>query len=435
MDNKVNITTECTGCGNCIVACPGNGFMGVDSKGGLGPKGKAALILKEGGGVFLDDQVCVKSDSRGCKECHDVCPMNAVTYNLKFAFSNLEEEVISKGLCSGCGGCTAVCPENIIKMDEFPFLDGDCTSCGYCITHCPRYSHSLRDAFPTNMWDRHIVGRIKYKCAAKSKVTIPGVQDGGFVMALLKHVLENKIIDAAIIVTNAENEPQRAKTIITSDVDSLHRGAGSKYSNGSILSILKDAKESGIKNIGIVGLPCQMEGLMKLYTSPQEDIDFYNMISLRIGLFCKGTFMYQGLKDTIENYVPILEVDKVDIKGKYMNITSNGEIIKAPLKEVLKHKRSGCKSCTDLTSKFSDFAVGSVGSPGTHSTVLVRSTIAQKILEDMVDEDTIDIQPIEEKGNQLMERLAKMKRREAFELFESLKSTENNEMESSLTKL
>ena len=147
-------------------------------------------------------------------------------------------------------GNTVVFPGQ--EMDEFPYLDGDCTSCGYCITHCPRYSHSLRDAFPTNMWNKHIVGRIKYKCAAKSKVTIPGVQDGGFVMALLKHVLENKIIDAAIIVTNVENEPQRAKTIITSDVDSLHRGAGSKYSNGSILSILKDAKESGIKNIGIV---------------------------------------------------------------------------------------------------------------------------------------------------------------------------------------
>jgi coenzyme F420 hydrogenase subunit beta len=426
MNKKVIISTACTGCGNCIVACPGNGLMGIDSLGGLGPRGKAALILEEGGGVFLDEKVCLRSDTRACKECHDVCPMNAVSYPENFSFYVLDEAVISKGLCSGCGACIAVCPENVIEIDEFPILNGECTNCGYCLAHCPRYLYSPT-SFPTMMWDADILGRVKEKWAAKSKVAIPGAQDGGFVMALLKHLLDKEIIDAALIVTSSEKEPWRAEALLASDVDSLYRGAGSKYSNSSILSLLKEARDKGIKRIAVVGLPCQIEGLMKLYTSPNEELRFCKIIALSIGLFCKGNFLYEGLRGIIENYVPIKEVEKLDIKGKNLNITAKGKTFKAPMAELLKYKREGCKSCSDLTSKFSDFSVGSVGSPESYSTVLARSTVAQRILREMIAEGSIEVQPIDESGMQLITKLAKIKKMEAFQGSDHLKYSKNKE--------
>lgn len=426
MDEKVIIKDKaCTGCGNCIVACPGNALIGIDSKGGLGPRGNAALVLEEGGGLFLDEKICRKSYSTACKVCQDVCPTNAISFSEDFSFSTLDDDVVSKGLCSGCGACIAVCPEDVIEMDEYPVLKGKCTNCGYCIAHCPRYSQSYLKAFPMMMWDTDILGRVKDKWAAKSKVKIPGAQEGGFVVTLLKYLLDNDLIDAAIIVGKSKNEPWRAEALLATNTEDLYRGAGSKYSNSPVLSKLQEAKDTGLKRIAVVGLPCQIEGLMKLFTSPNEELGYCKILALSIGLFCKGNFLYEGLRRVVEKHVPINEVEKLDIKGKNLIITAERKTLKAPLAELLRYKREGCKSCLDLTSKFSDFSVGSIGSPGSYSTVFARSALARSILRKMMSEGALNLLPISEKGIRLIETAARIKKKEVTQ-YQSRLNWENN---------
>lgn len=434
MKKVVINNAACNGCGNCIIACPGNSLVGIDSRGGLGPRGKAALVLESGGGVLVDEKVCLKSENRACKECHDVCPMNAVSYPENFSFDALEGAVIKKGLCSGCGACEAVCPENVIGMDEHPVLRGKCTNCGYCIAHCPRYSYSPTDAFPAMMWDTDILGRIKEKGAFKSKVTTSWSQDGGFVTALLEHLLTNKIIDAAIVVGQSKKDPWKAEAFLATNYEDIKKGAGSKYSQSPVLGQLKKARDEGLKRIAVVGLPCQIEGLMRLYTSPNEELGFCKMIALSIGIFCKSNFFYTGLKEVIENHVPIKEVEKLDIKGKHLTIYTKGKAVKAPLGDLLKYKRDGCKSCPDFTSKFSDFSVGSIGSPESCSTVFVRSTVAQRVLRRMIADGSIEVQTIDEAGMRLIEKLAGIKKREALQSNAPLNYTAEEEA-ASLTKL
>ena len=43
----------------------------------------------------------------------------------------------------------------------------------------------------------------------------------------------------------------------------------------------------------------------------------------------------------------------------------------------------GCNFCDDFTNKFADISVGSVGTPDGYSTVIVRSEVGAKLLENM----------------------------------------------------
>ncbi len=41
----------------------------------------------------------------------------------------------------------------------------------------------------------------------------------------------------------------------------------------------------------------------------------------------------------------------------------------------------GCNFCDDFSNKYADISVGSVGSPNGYSTVIVRSEVGEKLLE------------------------------------------------------
>ncbi len=399
----------CNGCGNCVIACPGNASRGIDSKGGFGPRREAALVIGEGGGVFLDERICIRSLSKPCKTCRDVCPAGAVTYPDEHGFSSLEKAVISRGICSGCGGCVSACPEAALEMDEYPVLTGECTNCGYCLLHCPRNPEENVDLFSFKMWDT--LGHIRQGFKIRAAEAPPRAQDGGFVTVLLAHLLEKGIIDAAVVTGEREDEPWRAEAVLAASPEELYETAGSKYSNSGCLQMLKKAKEEGFKRVAVVGLPCQIEGLLKLYTSSSEDLGYCNIIALSIGLFCKGNFYYQGVKKLVERRTgtTLSRVDKLDIKGKFFTVKASRGSHRIPLNELLEHKREGCNFCSDFTSKLSDFSVGSVGSPGAFSTVIVRSSRAEKMLNLVISEGLVEATPLDDDDKALISRLAKSK--------------------------
>ncbi len=413
MNSKVLINNElCNGCGNCVIACPGNASQGIDSKGGFGPRTKAALVLQSWGGIFFDANVCRRSPTRACKECMEVCAPGAISYPETYGYSALEKEVIAANFCSGCGACAAVCPEKVIAVDELPKLIGKCINCGYCLTHCPRNPSASMENFSMNMWD--LRGYSKLALAARAS-NVRKAQDGGFATALVKFALEKRIIDAAIIAGEDARQPWKAKPILVTSTEEVEKGAGSKYSNSSNLALIREAKERGFKRVGIVGLPCQIEGLLKLQTSPNEDLGFYQIIKLSIGLFCKGNFMYKGIKSLVEEQgIPFTSIFKMNIKGRHFVLTTSSGEITIPLKKALAAKREGCKICMDFTSKFSDFSVGSIGAPAGFSTVFARSTLAVQMLEMMGSEGLVETRALESSDLRRVEDLAEMKKKDAL---------------------
>lgn len=120
----------CTGCGDCVSACPEEVII-------LTEKGHATVDFSKGECVF-------------CQECADICPEPV------FATKSDRDQVppwvgqpeISKSCLAiqgvVCQVCKDQCPENIIKFP--PTLGAvaqpdintqSCTACGACVSSCP----------------------------------------------------------------------------------------------------------------------------------------------------------------------------------------------------------------------------------------------------------------------------------------------------------
>lgn len=218
-------------------------------------------------------------------------------------YGALDHEIILRDLCSGCGVCSAVCPEKVIEVNEFPRLIGNCIYCGYCLMQCPRSFLSKEEA-ETKLFGEVTednLGHIEKKIgvAVRDAALKGKVQDGGFVTAALKYLLENKVIDGALVSgTDVKNLWQPVARLVTSARE-LEGTSGTRYTNSPNLATLKEAKEKGLKELAVVGLPCQIEGVRKIQNYPIEGVDLGGRIKLTISIFCSSNFMYDGLMNKL----------------------------------------------------------------------------------------------------------------------------------------
>ncbi len=120
---------KCTGCGNCVKACPRNvlELVAVNKKVKIycNSHDKGAAVKK----------VC-SAGCISCGKCERVCPVNAVVVKDNLAVIDFEK-------CIGCGLCVTVCPQNVIheidKADKpkASILEEPCVGCGKCKKICP----------------------------------------------------------------------------------------------------------------------------------------------------------------------------------------------------------------------------------------------------------------------------------------------------------
>ncbi len=303
-------------------------------------------------------------------------------------FKALEYYIIFNELCTGCGMCQAICPENAIDYDEYPYLKDKCTKCGYCLEACPRTNIDRKEL------EKKIFGEYandllgSYKKVFAMKTNVKG-QDGGAVTYILKRLLEEKFIDAAIVTFHKN---QKAYPEIVSDPNRLLLSSGTKYTMSNSLKLLKDSLK--YKNVAIVALPCQVEAIRKFQYEKVGDIDLTRSIRLIIGLFCKSNFLHSLFTDLIaEKYSINLEsIEKVDIKGKYLYIyLKEDKKYKIPLKEILQYKRYGCNYCIDFTARMADISIGSIGSKEGFSTVIVRTDMGLSAIERILNDKDVEI--------------------------------------------
>ena len=72
----------CTGCGNCVVACPLNVSVSQDVSGGKGPLTEDVIMgVKDGSISILNIEICRRFEedndvsSQPCRVCIDSCPI------------------------------------------------------------------------------------------------------------------------------------------------------------------------------------------------------------------------------------------------------------------------------------------------------------------------------------------------------------------------
>ncbi len=123
----------CTGCGDCVEACPQNAIFTFEEE--AGSLAKTPLLLPE-------QRACVMCEGFPCAAaCDEGALTPPETVNWPLGKVSLNESACFAYQGPECGACADLCPNGIrgIYMEMFrPKVDRDeCVGCGRCIVACP----------------------------------------------------------------------------------------------------------------------------------------------------------------------------------------------------------------------------------------------------------------------------------------------------------
>jgi coenzyme F420 hydrogenase subunit beta len=212
-------------------------------------------------------------------------------------------EVADRGLCIGCGMCLLACRSEAIRITfdkrmglHRPIIESDkCTGCGACLDVCfgvhvdYRYdpSHNALDMLKSTL-GRSLRCYIGFSTKRETRFK---ASSGGIVTALLEYLMDEDLIDGAIVTRTRRGVPPWAESFIGSTKIDLAGAMGSKYCPVLISDSVKSVQAG--KRYALVGLPCHIyavKSLAKKNRTLRDSIRYY------IGLFCGGTPSYNGTR-------------------------------------------------------------------------------------------------------------------------------------------
>ncbi len=305
----------------------------------------------------------------------------------KVWFWDLEQAVIDADRCVQCGVCVAACPTDSIGIgeDDLPELVKMCTGCSLCWDFCPRgglqYEATWKISGSGNGHRGNGLGHVEESYTAKVDPEIEGVQDGGFVSALLISLLENDEIDGALLARESETERWKGEAFLATTPAEVRECAGSFYNQTLALGHV-DFKGYDLPpnpRIAVVGTPCEIEGIKAMQARPWTwGSSKVEAITLTIALLCTKSFNYEKLmleEIRDKRNVDLDNVGRVDIiRGKMIVQDLQGEtVFEEPIRDFHNAALKGCDECADFMGHAADISVGSVGSADGYSSVLVRS--------------------------------------------------------------
>ncbi len=308
-------------------------------------------------------------------------------------FHDLEKEVQRYNFCGKCGGCVAFCSATnlgALKVgpDGMPvFADEEkCLKCGICYMICPNIRDLDEDLKKKTKWEPPI-GPIKDLVSAQTTNPTVGERctDGGVVTSLLLYLLDNHMIDGAL-VSKSDGPFHRGPMLATSGEEVVSASGshydesfsivelGSQYSTYSpAMQELKSLRTGSIDRVAMVGTPCQIHTVRKMQVLGIIPSD---VIKYCFGLFCMENFSFNDiqLKHLEKQYgFDLAHVSKVNVKEDFFIYMNNGRVIHIPFEEIDSIARPACLVCPDFSAEFSDISFGGLGSLQGYTTVLLRS--------------------------------------------------------------
>ncbi len=324
-------------------------------------------------------------------------------------FKDLAGEVIDRGLCGKCGGCISFCSAGDLNALEIGknglpryTSEENCLKCGICYLICPQIG-TLNDDLKNRFGWKAPIGDYKFVSSAQTTDSrIMGVcTDGGVVTSLLSYLLENNLVNAAVV--SKKKGLFSGEPIIATNRDDLISAAGSQFSESyhleelggkyttysPILSTVKALERRYLRDVAIVGTPCQLNTIRKMQIL---GILPAHLVKYAIGLFCIENFSFDDLaRERLEKKLSINmeEIRKLNIKEDLILNFHDGIAVHIPLEEVDEVARPACFTCTDFSNEYADISAGGLGSPDGYTTTLVRSDAGETVFSEAINQGYI----------------------------------------------
>ena len=366
--------------------------------------------------------------------------------------------IISDGLCHRCGSCIGICPTKVLGLDgeSYPQVKNlsACTDCDLCVKVCPGDEFDVHEASrrlfgaEANLTDIH--GHFSEACIAYA--TDPDVRErstsGGLVTALLLYLLEQKLIDGALVISSDSEVLWKGKAVVARSRDELLAAMKSKYAITPTNAGFAEIREVPGR-YAIVGLPCQIHGYVK---AAELDERIRERVVLTIGLYCHAAVEHEAFKIIWKSLgeratrarrfisrigkhpgTPHLELDDGSLYPVYFGEAqgyrpSSMEVINIIYRL---YTPARCLTCFDASAEFADIAVGDpwMAPPKDEvdflegwSFALARTERGRKVLADAVQAGQVRLESLTRREalacNSIM---GTEKRHRAFRIIETLK--------------
>ena len=346
----------------------------------------------------------------------------------------LFSEVVTSGLCTGCAACVIACPHPVLDYNAEdgvykPFhlaIDGgpeDCThgqkGCTMCTRACPRFRNweseidTQRFARERDVEEVYGIGDVVL-AKATDETLVENGQDGGFVTALLLYVLEQDLIDAALVSgLEGDGSSWRAVPTVARTREDVLATAKSRYTYSANLLAYEEAVEGGAERIAVVGMGCMASAPGAMQARKAGKVA--RRLSLTVGLLCSKTFddsIFEALFEA-KYGIPRESITKMNIKGVFQLWTKDGGYYEVPLKEAHAYTREGCTKCPDFAAEHADLSTGGIGAFGDWTLVVVRTDLGRQLVSDMKDRGLIETRPGDDDPGAvaLLQKLARVSRR------------------------
>ena len=359
---------------------------------------------------------------------------------------------VKHDLCTGCGICVGICAKNAIRIecDEGNFrpkVDAEkCNKCGLCLKACPGTGIDLKGMADSLFQEEGIVsdeyiGKFLhcYTGYSNDYDMRYHAASGGLTSQFLIWLLENKIIDGAVVTKFDTTESYKVKTFIATTKEEIISARSSKYAPVSHYDTIKLIKNASGDKYVVVGLPCHIHGLRK---AMKIDKRLNNKIVGLFSIYCSSSRSFNFTEYIMkERDIDLNKVEYLSyrdngclgglvVKGDGIDYYQDYQIYCNSLRSIFVPRR--CLFCIDHYGELADVSFGDIhiepyiqDKVGINS-VVVRSSCWNSLLERAYSEGAITLQPLATTVLNSSQRSAKMKKKRNMHFVELNKSLGRN---------